>query len=116
MDFIRNKAKEPLILEVEEHTEEEWKILCKIFGLKEAERIVVKDYTLEAWGIKNAQSVISEEDWEKAIKHLEFYIVEYASIGFSGQLALQATLIPLRKRYENGERTLQLYEAMMEIE
>lgn len=59
---------------------------------------------------------ITAEEWEAAIKNLEMYIVEYASIGWTGQFALQAVLIPLRKRYENGERTRELYDAMMRIE
>jgi hypothetical protein len=41
-----------LILEPEDYTEDEWKTICKVFGMKEADRIVVSNYTLEAWGEK----------------------------------------------------------------
>jgi len=43
--------KEPLILEPEDWTEEEWATLCKLFGMNEAEWIKVSDYTLETYGI-----------------------------------------------------------------
>lgn len=46
-----NYSKEPLILEPEDWTEEEWATLCKLFGMKRAERIKVSNYTLETYGI-----------------------------------------------------------------
>lgn len=39
-----------LVLEPEDWTEGEWKIILKLFGMIEAERIVLRDYTLEAYG------------------------------------------------------------------
>lgn len=39
-----------LVLEPEDWTESEWKTILKLFGLIEAERIVLRDYTLEAYG------------------------------------------------------------------
>lgn len=43
-----------LILEPEDYTEDEWKTILKIFGMEEAERIVVSNYTFEAFGRKKA--------------------------------------------------------------
>ena len=39
-----------LILEKDEWSDEVWKALTDIFGLKESERIVLSEYKLEAWG------------------------------------------------------------------
>ena len=39
-----------LVLEPEECTKEQWQLLLDIFGLAEAERIVVNEYKLEAYG------------------------------------------------------------------
>lgn len=39
-----------LVLEPCDWSEDEWKTIVKLFGMVEAERIVVRDYTLEAYG------------------------------------------------------------------
>jgi hypothetical protein len=101
-----------LILEPEDWTEEQYAAFLKIFGLDEAERIVITDYKIEAY----ATPKLTDEEWGRAIKHLEFFIIEYASIGWPGQFALNGVLVPLRKRYESGERTRELYEAIMGLE
>lgn len=41
---------EQLILEPEDYTENEWKTILKVFGMKKAERIVISNYRFEAWG------------------------------------------------------------------
>lgn len=41
-----------LILEPEDWSEDEWATILKVFGMEEAERIVLSDYTLEAYGTK----------------------------------------------------------------
>jgi hypothetical protein len=50
------KSTESLILEPEDWTEAEWATLLKLFGMEEAERIVVKDYILETYGIKKERT------------------------------------------------------------
>lgn len=55
-------------------------------------------------------------DWEKAKNHLNEVIANYISIGWTGQLALNYNLLPLRERYNKGERTRQLYDDIMECE
>jgi hypothetical protein len=112
--YLKVSINEPLILEPEDHTEEEWATILKIFGMKEADRIVLSDYTMEAYGV--SESVVSDEEWDKAIEYLKMLIVEYASIGFAGRFGLDGVLIPLKKRYENGERSKALYDAIMECE
>ena len=64
---------------------------------------------------KNNNSV-SEEEWKKAISYLNNLIIEYASIGGPGQFGLHGVFVPLKKRYENGERTKELYNSIMECE
>lgn len=50
-NYLKRKCREPLILEPEDWTEEEWATICKLFGMKEAEWIKVSNYTLETYGI-----------------------------------------------------------------
>lgn len=106
--------KEPLILEQEDWTYEEWSTILKIFGMEVAERIKISDYKFEAWGI--AKVVISPEDWKKAKEHLDLYISEYAMLGPTGRFGLMGVLWPLKERYDKGERSLDLYNSMMEVE
>lgn len=55
-------------------------------------------------------------DWESAKNYLHTMIAEYASIGAAGRFGLTYTLLPLKKRYENGERTKELYDEIMGCE
>ena len=50
MEYICKKAKEQLILEPEDYPGDEWTTILKIFGMEEAERIVISDYKFEAYG------------------------------------------------------------------
>ena len=56
------------------------------------------------------------EKWEKAISYLNLLIGMYASLGWQGSFGLNLTLLPLYKRDENGERTDELYDAIMRCE
>ncbi len=107
-DFVTN-GDDFIVLEPDDWTEEEYGAFLKIFGLKEAERIVINEYKLEVMA-----SEFTEEDWTKALEHLNFFIVEYAAAGWAGQFGLQGVLLPLKKRYDAGERTKSLYDAIME--
>lgn len=59
---------------------------------------------------------MTPNDWDKAESYLNKTIAEYAAIGMPGRFALQLTLIPLKKRYDDGERTQELYDEIMECE
>lgn len=49
--FSCNPTKyEFLVLEPEDWSEEEWKTILKLFGCVEAERIVIRDYKMQAYG------------------------------------------------------------------
>ena len=55
-------------------------------------------------------------NWDEAEKYLNFLIKEYESIGMAGSFALTLTLYPLKKRFDSGERTKELYCEIMECE
>lgn len=53
MKYIKQRidnSDEKLILEPEDWSGEEWATILQLFGMKEAERIVISDYTFEAYG------------------------------------------------------------------
>lgn len=55
--------------------------------------------------------------WRPAIEHLNAVIAEYAlRIATGGLLALCLTLLPLKQRYDAGERTPELYDEIMQCE
>ena len=114
LEHIHEQVVEPLILEPEDWDADEWKTILKLFGLEEAERIELRSYDFEALGIRKVE--ITDEDWKKAESNLNMYIAEYACIGFAGSFGLNGVLIPLKKRYDRGERTYKLYKEMMSVE
>lgn len=54
-------------------------------------------------------------DWQKAIDNVEFFIPLYADLGPTGYFGLMF-LLELRQRYNDGERSADLYESMMGVE
>lgn len=113
-EYFEERTTEPLVLEPDDWTSEEWATILKLFGMSEAEKITISDYKFEAYGIQNV--VITQEQWDKALEHLNTYIMEYSMIGPMGFFGLQGVLVPLKRRYESGERTKELYDAMMNVE
>ena len=59
---------------------------------------------------------ITDEQWKEAENNLNFYISEYAAIGSSGMFGLYGVLVPLKNRFDKGERTKELYDEMMGLE
>lgn len=114
MERICEYPTEMLVLEPEDYTEDEWNTILKIFGMEKADRIVISDYKFEAYG--EPRRTITKEEWDKAIEYLNMLIVEYASIGWAGQFGLNGVLVPLKKRYDGGERTSALYDEIMQAE
>ncbi len=55
-------------------------------------------------------------DWGMAEGYLYEVKNAYESIGWTGTFGLTLTINPLVKRYESGERTIDLYNEIMEIE
>jgi len=56
------------------------------------------------------------KNWEQAEKHLKEVRRQYTEIGIAGMPALQISINPLLIRYENGERTDDLYKSIMACE
>lgn len=54
-------------------------------------------------------------DWKEAENHLYEMEKAYKSIGFAGTFGLSLTINPLIKRFEEGERTQELHDAIMDI-
>lgn len=55
-------------------------------------------------------------DWNEAVAHLQDVRQRYVEIGSAGIAALTLVLNPLLVRFDCGERTDDLYEAMMRTE
>ena len=53
--YTKTEIIEPLILEPEDWTPEEWEVILVLFGMKTAERIVVSNYTLETFGVPKGE-------------------------------------------------------------
>lgn len=60
--------------------------------------------------------VEEELDWDKAIHYLTMLIAAYVEIGPAGAFGYHMVLRPLKERYDKGERTSELYNAIMECE
>lgn len=54
-------------------------------------------------------------DWDKAEQYLKRCEEAYTKIGSAGYFALNFVIKPLRDRFNNGERTVELYDAIMRI-
>lgn len=101
-----------LILEAKDWTEEQFDAFRKLFGLEEAERIVISEYKLEAWGVPE----INEHESLKAIGHLNEVIAKYTELNAEDKQTLYDTLLPLKRRYKSGERTRELYDTIMALD
>ena len=59
-------------------------------------------------------------DWDKAKDHFDAVRQQYQNLegtpGVNTTLALRITFDPLSKRYNNGERTQELYDEMADVE
>lgn len=54
-------------------------------------------------------------DWDKAEQYLKECEAVYAEIGTPGYFVLNYSLRPLRDRFNKGERTVRLFDEIMEI-
>ena len=54
-------------------------------------------------------------DWDKAKEHLETVEKAYTEIGSAGYFALNYVIRPLRDRFNNGERTEEIYNLIRDI-
>lgn len=50
--FMKEKLLESIILEPEDYTEAEWKMIERIYGMEKADRIEIRGYEFRAYGIR----------------------------------------------------------------
>lgn len=98
-----------LILEQNDWTEDQFDAFKQIFGLDDAGRIVISEYKLEAW----RKPEINASEALMMIGHLDMAIEKYTLMGMEGKRMLYESLLPLKRRYNSGERTRELYDAIM---
>ena len=65
--------------------------------------------------MEDAERTPEPMKWEHAKNHLDFMIDAYAEIGAPGWFGL-SLMKPLKRRYEAGERTRELYDEIMRLE
>lgn len=58
----------------------------------------------------------NEADWLYAYDHLNMVIAEYTAAGTAGLAALYMILLPLKRRYDAGIRTRELYNEIVNCE
>lgn len=58
----------------------------------------------------------NEINWKEAEEYLNYLIAEYQNIGNAGWFGLNLTLLPLKRRFDFGERSDELYAAIMSCE
>lgn len=115
------KVKTAGILECEFETENEKKVLCVNgasdgYDIADQVHFSGRDVSVITVLYGENNDKITDEQWKEAIHYLNMVIAEYASIGWTGQFGLQGVLIPLKKRFDKGERTRELYDAIMKVE
>lgn len=106
--FVSDEASQ-LVLEPNDWSKEQFQAFLDIFGLSEAKRIVVSEYKIEAVATLEA----TEDDWSAAYDHLNALIKHYTYGTQFGTTVVNFVLTPLKRRYDNGERTKELYNAIM---
>ena len=65
--------------------------------------------------MQKSQQPLTEADWLFAYDHLNMVMAEYTAVGSSGVAAMYIKLTPLKTRYDSGERTQELYDAIAEL-
>lgn len=86
------------------------------------EALELQNIFYDAPGDKPEDVLINDTplDWGKAIAHFETVIEQYRSLlgmpGVNVDIALALVFEPLRQRYDEGERTVHLYEEMMGVQ
>lgn len=58
----------------------------------------------------------NESDWLYAYDHLNMVIAEHIAIGTIGVTNLYVKLLPLKRRYDAGIRTKELYDEIVSCE
>ena len=94
--WFADKPLEFLVLKPEDWSEAEWDTILKLFGMESATRVVIKDYTMEAFGVPKYVDTP-----EQAYK---FHVTET----FEADIEITATskqeaLNEAHRKYRNGD-------------
>lgn len=93
--------------------------LMEHFTKVECDYVDVVNFAAMLWYLTRLNE-ISDDDWLKAHDHLNLVIQRYEEIGrmpgANTTFAVNMVFLPLKIRFEEGERTYRLYEDMMEAE
>ena len=109
--FVSDESSQ-LVLNPRDWSHEQYRAFLDIFGLSEADEIVIQEYRIETHGTER----VNDADWMVAYDHLNMVMAEYAAIGQSGMFGLYGVLVPLKRRYDMGERSKELYDEIMSAE
>lgn len=55
-------------------------------------------------------------DWDKARRILHDVIMRCAALGVPGLVSLHHVVMPLKRRYDRGERTEDLYREILDLQ
>jgi hypothetical protein len=84
-----------------------------LFSLDISDKIIESAYSqMYDW---DEGKVPEELDWESAYAHLNEIRLQYTQIGMGGMPTLQTVINPLFVRYSNGERTVDLFNSVMDL-
>lgn len=117
-EYTKETLKEPLILTPDDHTEEEWKFLCKKFGFVGADEIRLTNVTVEAYGRK-INYYGTPEDWQNVLSHLTTKYGEIGLLRSCGHTVddwdeRECVIENLFMLYESGDRSEGLYNHMLD--
>lgn len=108
--FVSDETSQ-LVLDPKDWSKEQYQAILDIFGFREAERIVLTEYKVDAYAAKPKE--ITDMEWLTAYDHLNMVIAEYTNDGLSGLRTLYEKLLPMKRRYDAGIRTKELYDEIM---
>lgn len=111
--FVSDETSQ-LVLEPKDWTNEQYQAFLDIFGFREAERIVLTEFKVDAYAAKPKE--ITDVEWLFAYDHLNMVISEHLNSGREGLLPLYTKLLPMKRRYDAGIRTKELYEEIVNLE
>jgi len=54
-------------------------------------------------------------DWGRARSMMHDKMMEYAAHGMMGHISIECRILPLKRRYDRGERSERLYDEIMKL-
>lgn len=108
--FVSDETSQ-LVLDPNDWTKEQYQAFLDIFGFREAERIVLTEFKVDAYAARPKE--ITDAEWVFAYDYLNMVIAEYTNAGMRGLMPLYDKLLPMKRRFDAGIRTKELYDEIM---